>query len=434
MNGIFDEQFLVGLSNKVHRGQEGRVRNGMLPGGKCYGYKNVPIEDFSRKGDYGRPAVIGVRQEIVEEEANAVRRMFDMYGGGLSLATIAKTFNAEGIPAPRPRRGRLRAWSPNCIHSMIRNQRYRGWVIWNRTRRVRNPETGRKQERPRPREDWVIVETPELRIVSDEQWERVQAQIKIKGERFGAPRLGGLNRTEQSKEYLFSSLMICALCGYRMVIVAGTGKNASYGCPVNRYKGVCPNDLRIRRNRLESQLIDELIERALRPEMLEHAIEEFQNQFERESAQYLRDCQSAEAQRPKLVAELRKLESEINNLSSAIAQYGTYQSPALLSLLSAAEDRKATLERRLGEAKPVLQSVPIDRVRDFVYEKATDLKSILLSDPKRAKIALRNHFKPLVLSPKLRPDGPVYSAEGTFDLLSEEEAVMLLASPTDFNN
>ncbi len=85
MNGIFDEQFLVGLANKVHRGQEGRVRNGMLPGGKCYGYKNVPVEDFTRQGDYGRPAVLGVRQEIVEEEATAVRRMFDMVWRGLQL-------------------------------------------------------------------------------------------------------------------------------------------------------------------------------------------------------------------------------------------------------------------------------------------------------------------------------------------------------------
>ena len=73
MNGMADEQYSIGLGDKVHRGQEGRVLNGMIHGGRCFGYRNVPIEDISRQGDYGRPAVLGVRQEILEEEAKVVR-------------------------------------------------------------------------------------------------------------------------------------------------------------------------------------------------------------------------------------------------------------------------------------------------------------------------------------------------------------------------
>jgi hypothetical protein len=46
MNGMMDEQFLLGLADKVHRGQEGRVLTGFVAGGRCYGYKNVPVEDF----------------------------------------------------------------------------------------------------------------------------------------------------------------------------------------------------------------------------------------------------------------------------------------------------------------------------------------------------------------------------------------------------
>ena len=56
MNGMVDEQFLVGLSEKVHRGQEGRILRGQVAGGRCYGYRNVPIEDFTRTREYGRPA------------------------------------------------------------------------------------------------------------------------------------------------------------------------------------------------------------------------------------------------------------------------------------------------------------------------------------------------------------------------------------------
>jgi DNA invertase Pin-like site-specific DNA recombinase len=35
MNGMVDEQFLFGLSEKVHRGQEGRVLKGLVPGRRC---------------------------------------------------------------------------------------------------------------------------------------------------------------------------------------------------------------------------------------------------------------------------------------------------------------------------------------------------------------------------------------------------------------
>jgi site-specific DNA recombinase len=45
LDGMVDEQFLVALADKVHRGQEGRVLKGLNPGGRCYGYVNVPIED-----------------------------------------------------------------------------------------------------------------------------------------------------------------------------------------------------------------------------------------------------------------------------------------------------------------------------------------------------------------------------------------------------
>src|SRR2546422_9926445 len=64
MHGIMDEQYLTDLAKKVHRGQEGRALNGYTTGGRVYEYNNVPIEDPTRMGKYGRPAVLGVKLEI----------------------------------------------------------------------------------------------------------------------------------------------------------------------------------------------------------------------------------------------------------------------------------------------------------------------------------------------------------------------------------
>ena len=55
--GILDGQFCRGLAEKVHRGQKGRVLNGLSSGSRCFGYKSVPVH--SRSTEHGRAATIG---------------------------------------------------------------------------------------------------------------------------------------------------------------------------------------------------------------------------------------------------------------------------------------------------------------------------------------------------------------------------------------
>jgi site-specific DNA recombinase len=431
-HGMMDEHVLTDIADKVHRGQEGRILRGQVAGGRCFGYKHVPIEDPSRRGEYGRPAVIGVRQEVDEEEAKVVRRIFKMCAEGSSLSTIAKTLNGEKVPAPRPRIGRIPAWSPHGIHSMLRNERYRGRVIWNRSKQARISKTGKRKKKPRPEQEWVRVEVPELRIVTDAQWDLTHEQIKRKAERFGPQRLGGILRVAHRREYLFSGLLICAVCGYRITIVSGSRNYALYGCPIHRYRGGCPNDLMIRHDLLEQQLIDALTARFLQPEILERTILEFQNQVQRNLADFLEDRKRAISEAPRLKSELRKLETEASNLGGAIAEFGSHRSPTLLSRLGYVEDQIGVVRGRLEVDFPEPQPVPIDRLRHFVLEQSERLKSVLLQDRATAKLALRTHFKPLVLTPKATLTGPVYSVEGVFDLFSGLEDVMLLVAPQGF--
>jgi DNA invertase Pin-like site-specific DNA recombinase len=134
MHGMMDEEYLADLARKVHRGQEGRVIQGLHPGGRCYGYRNVPIEDPTRTLKYGRPAVLGVRLEIIPEEAAVVRRIFQLYADGTGLAGIASLLNAEGVPSPKPARNRrLQAWSRYTVREMLHNERYRGFrcEVWD---------------------------------------------------------------------------------------------------------------------------------------------------------------------------------------------------------------------------------------------------------------------------------------------------------------
>ena len=151
VKGYGDERFVRDHGKKVHRGQEGRVLNGYIHGSRCYGYRNVPIRDETRKGIYGQCAVIGVKQEVIPEQAEAVRRIMEMRAGGLSFGRIARTLKAEGIEPPRnPNKAGIPAWYPSTIKEVTKNELYRGVRIWNRVQNVFNFAEGKKSKRKRP--------------------------------------------------------------------------------------------------------------------------------------------------------------------------------------------------------------------------------------------------------------------------------------------
>jgi site-specific DNA recombinase len=335
LHGMMDEQFLVGLADKVHRGQEGRILKGLVAGGRCFGYRNVAIEDPTKISKYGRPAVVGVKLKIIEDEAAVVRRIFQMAADGLSLSAIAKTLNAERVQAPQPPRNRrIRGWCPSALHVMLRNERYRGVQIWNRTRKERNPETGRKISRRRPPSEWKRVEVAGWRIIPEELWQAVQSRIAEKKERFGNRSASGVR---PHSKYLFSGLLMCGNCGSKMVIVSGGGKRGTrkYGCPSHRYRGTCPNAVTIRQDQLERQLLSFLEQHILTSEMVDYTIQ----LFEKELSLRLIEMQERSVQHSETVKRFEERQTgiteEIARLADAIAAVG--HSPSLLARLAQAE-------------------------------------------------------------------------------------------------
>ncbi len=119
--------------------------------------------------------------------------------------------------------------------------------------------------------------------------ERAQARNRFAGKRFSASHLGGFNRSERSKRYIFSGFLVCGVCGSKLVIASGSGKRGyvKYGCPSHRYRGTCSNGLMIRQDRLEVQLIAGLTERVSKSELIEYSLKRFQEQLQKR----LRDIQ-----------------------------------------------------------------------------------------------------------------------------------------------
>jgi len=432
LNGMMDEQYVFGLRDKVHRGQRGRILNGYIHGGKCYGYKNVPVEDQTRRGEYGRPAVIGVFQQIIPEEKAVIIRIFEMYAAAASYADIAKALNAEGVLSPQPpRKGKIRAWCPSAIREMLLNQKYRGVVEWNRTQTIRNRETGKTEQRPRPESEWVRVEVSELRIVSDELWQEVREQNQRVREKYSPKRLGGMNRTKTSRLYLFSGLLECGLCGANMVIASGVAPNARYGCPNHRYRGVCKNSVTIPQRKLERQLLAALAANLTDPRLEEKCVEALLNQLKARLDAQTRRAREAASQDSQLKEEVAHLTKEQANLVDAIAQHGL--SAGLSARLTSVENRISQIQR-LHDAgvEPKVPEFTIEEVREFLRRKTQEFIDILVGNAETSRAQLQKRITKLVLTPKHTPDGFVFEVTGDINLFQGNGDVMLTNSLEGF--
>jgi site-specific DNA recombinase len=429
LNAMIDEQYIVGVADKVHRGQEGRVLQGLVAGGRCHGYRNIPIEDPTKMAKYGRPAVIGVRAEIDEEQAAVIVRIFEMCAEGMSLAQIAKTLNAEGVVSPQLSRNRKqRSWGTSSIREMLYNERYRGILVWNRTQKVRNPETGKKVSRPRPASEWKRVEVPEWRIITEELWKRAHDSYAERKRHFSAlTTKSGVSKASTSK-YLFSGLIVCGECGANLVIVSGDGKRAykKYGCPSHRYRGTCTNGVMIRLDRLEEQLLRYIESEILTNEMAAYTVGLFEQELNKRLDEMVAQSEDYKSAAENLRRERDGIRAKAERIVSAISETG--HSTMLLKSLAEAEEKIATLEARIEAHRPPDVKHAVAEVREYAYKSIFDMKSLFRAVTQKTKVKLAQHIKELVLTPKQRDGEWVYEVAGEWELLPEKKCVILLVA------
>lgn len=222
LRAIIDTQYLEDLKVSVRRGLAGVVRDGRHAGGRAYGYRPV----------LGRPGEL----EIVDAEAAVVRRIFADYAAGRTPRAIAAALNREGVPAPRGP-----TWSAIVINGNLQrgsgillNDLYRGVIVWNRVRMIKDPDTGKRISRANPKAEHHTSPAPQLRIVDDETWNAAQAR---KAERHKQQPAHG-----RKPPRLLSGLLRCGCCSGGMTSLGrdSTGK-IRIGCSAARERGNCDN-------------------------------------------------------------------------------------------------------------------------------------------------------------------------------------------------
>ena len=373
--GLMNDIFLDDLREKTHRGLAGQALKGNNCGGRLYGYRHVPVEHPTDVDQFGRPKILAVRREIDQEQAQWVRQVFEWYADGRSPRDIADELNQRHVPAPgaayrrkNPSR-RYGTWTATTFHGdlqhstgMLNNPVYIGRVTWNRREWVMNPETKRRVPRVRPESEWIVTVQPDLRIIPQALWDRVQERRK-------ALALGQLTngqvRVGRGPKFLLSGLLKCDECGANFVVA----DYYRYACGghLNRGASVCKNDHRVSRKLVEERCLAGLKDKLLTPEAVERIIQKATRLLAARNRERQPELERTQRQ-------LAKVEGEITNIMQAIK--AGILTPSTKGALEQAEAEKRRLqeavEKRETKANKVTTLLPgaQERIRAVVNDLA----------------------------------------------------------------
>ena len=267
------------------------------------------------------------------------------------------------------------------------------------------------------------MEVPELRIISDELWVKVQAVNQQGHDKYFATRQGGMNRTSASRTYLFSGVMVCGLCGGNFTVIGGKAPNVRYGCPNYRFRDTCTNKVTILRTRLEQQLIAALSKNLLDGRLEEERIREFSAQLKARIELEQRLALEAASNGSQLKEERADLQLQAGHLVDAIAKHGI--SSFLSSQLSTLEARLAEIDRLLtAKPAPTLPPFSEDEIRDFLRKESKDFCQLLVGDPEVAKREIQKRIKKLVLTPKQTATVTVLEVTGDVGLFQRPDVMV----------
>lgn len=384
VRGLPGELELENTPKKTWRGFREMVEDGKFAGGYCYGYDVV-----KRFNAEGKP--VSGERKINEAEAAVVRRIFKMFGDGMSPRAIARRLNAEGVPGPTGR-----PWMGGTIRGHVKrgtgilnNELYIGRLVWNRLRYIKDPDTGKRVSRLNPEAEWIIHEAPEFQIIDDDLWQRVvarKAEISARYEEAGASGGNGLTAARRPPS-LLSGLLSCGVCGGSITIV---GKDR-YGCATRKNLGTCSNSRTVLRPVIESRVLGGLRDHLLAPEIAAQAVKRIQEDYNR----IARERMASRTEDERQLASVRK---KIGQIVTTIEDGGSR--PALLTRLDELEDQKAALEARLAEPAPSLPAIH-PGLAEMYRRKVAHLETAL-NDPSN-RVAARDAIRGLIEKVSITP-------------------------------
>ncbi|NBJ13247.1 recombinase family protein, partial [Microvirga sp. SYSU G3D207] len=379
LRGLVGQLFREDGAKKVRRGMQGVVREGRHAGGKPYGYRTSTMRG---------------RLEIDPVQAAVVRRILTEYADGRPPREIAGDLNREGIAPPRGR-----TWNASTINGsgqrgngIVRNEIYIGRIVWGKVRMDTNPETGRRISRPADGSEVMTADAPELRLVDDALWQRVQAINEAKA--------ALKSHQKRRPPHLLSGLLRCGCCGSGMSVHDRdkTGKTR-VRCSAVRESGVCTNRRIIYLPAIERAVVDGMREQLRDPRYIEIYVRRYNSERQRLASTAVRN-------RASLEARLAERQREFDRVMNAYVKGFITEAEAEQQIpeLRRERDRIAAELAAAGEDPKVLTLHP-GAINDYLRQ-VDELAATLADHAHEGMDKLTQMFRSLVHSVTVYPNGP----------------------------
>lgn len=170
------------LSSRVKFGHAQSIKNGVVLGHRMYGYSN-------NQG----------KLELVPEEADMVRMIFQDYASGISTPRIEKKLWDMGYRSFKG--GKI---NRDVIKNIIRNPKYKGYYCGGKVKVV---DMFTKKQEFLPQSEWVMFKDDGSRvpqIIDETTWEKANAYLRERGEAIKS------RRTSFKNENIFTGKLFCA--------------------------------------------------------------------------------------------------------------------------------------------------------------------------------------------------------------------------------
>ncbi len=266
------------ITKRLRRGLMQSIEHGAYTSNAPFGYKNVTVN---------RTPTL----EIIPDEADCVRQIFQMYANGSGCTKIEQAINAMGFHGRRAGR-----FNRNTIRLILDNPVYIGKIRWNKTSTVKSgvgADRTRKVVYNSP-DQWKLIDGLHPSIIDQDLWDTVQARRKsryfyVDNKHVASPLAG---------------MVHCSKCG-RLMNMMGKNKGVAYLlCPT---KGCAAG--------AKFEFVEKMVYSQLQD--IAHSLEV---QVANEAPP---DVSTLEATLSKVQDQLKKLEDRRNRLYSLLED-GTY--------------------------------------------------------------------------------------------------------------
>jgi DNA invertase Pin-like site-specific DNA recombinase len=262
-----------------------------------------------RKGADGQP-------EIVPEQADIVRRIYNDFLAGATYLEIAKRLTEENVPTM----GGGNRWFSERIKSILKNEKYKGDALLQKTY-ITDP-ISKRVKKNNGELPMYYVENSHPAIIERRIFDKVQEEIARRAGKKKVKQTG--TKTElgrYSGKYALTELLYCGECGtpYRRCTWSRNGKKKIVWRCVSRLdygKKYCKNSPSVEESRLHNAIAAAITKKANSEEIniggIMNHIESFGSQ---------RDTDGI-IQRQRRIAEIEKVIDDLARLNSDEAQSG----------------------------------------------------------------------------------------------------------------